>query len=69
MEFHVDDYAKGRYDTTLAIYLLTDLGLNLNFSDHVIEAYDVPLKSLMESMVDLGEYEFKNLNTGKITPK
>ena len=36
-DFHVDDVNKGIYDIILGIYLLTDLGLNKKFSDHVIE--------------------------------
>ena len=47
----------------------TALGLNLEFSDHVIEAYDGPLKGSTSLMVDLGTYEFKYLNTGKLEPK
>ena len=37
--FHVDDSAKGRYDMILSRYLLTELGLNLKFSEHVIKEY------------------------------
>ena len=36
--FHVDDSAKGRYDIIVGEDLLTELGLNLIFSEHVIEA-------------------------------
>ena len=68
-KFHVDDSSKGRYDTILGIYLLTELGSNLKFSDHVTEAYDGPFKGSTASMVDFGTYEFKYLNTGKITPE
>ena len=53
---YVDDSAKGRYDTILGRYLLTDLGLNLKFSDHVIEADDGPFKGSTAPMVDLGTY-------------
>ena len=34
---HVDESAKVRYDMILGICVLTALGLNLKFSDHVIE--------------------------------
>ena len=57
--FHVDDTAKGRYDNILGRDLLTPLGLNLKFSDNVIEAYDGPFKESTEPMVDLGTHEFK----------
>ena len=39
---HVAESAKGRYDIILGRYLLTGLGLNLKFSEHVIEEYDGP---------------------------
>ena len=44
-------------------------GLNLKFSDHVIEADDEPFKGSTEPMVDLDMYKFKDLNTGKLHPK
>ena len=34
----VDDSARCRYNMILVRYLLTELGLNLKFSEHVIEA-------------------------------
>ena len=66
---HVDDSTKGRYDMILGQYLLTELGLNLKFSDHAIEADDGTFIGSTTPMVDLGTYEFKILNTGKITPE
>ena len=66
---HADDSAKGRYDIMLGIYLLKTLGLNLKLSDHVIEAYGITFKESMAPMVDLVKYEFKDLNTGNITPE
>ena len=68
-DYHVDDSAKGRYDVILGRYLLTALGLNLKLYDLVIEADDRYFKSSTVLMVDLGKYEFKYLNTGKITPE
>ena len=67
--FHVDEYAKVRYDMILGKYLITELGLNLKFSEHVIESGDGPFNGSTNSMVDLGTYIFKYLNTDKITPK
>ena len=68
-DFHVDDPAKGGYSTILGRYLLTELGLNINIYDHVIEAHDGPLKGSTAPMVDMGRYEFKGLNAGKIIPE
>ena len=48
--------------------LLTELGLNLKFSEHVIEVYYGHFNESTTPMVDLGTYIFKDLNTGKITP-
>ena len=43
-KFHVDDSVKDRYDIILGQDILTELGLNLKFAEHVIEANDVPFK-------------------------
>ena len=40
----LDYFTKGRYDMILGRYILTALCLNIKFSDHVIEADEVPLK-------------------------
>ena len=66
---HMDDSAKGRYDIILVQEILTELRLNLKSSDHVIKADDGTFKGSKTPMVDLGMYEFKDLNTGKITLK
>ena len=44
--FHVDDSAKGRYDIIFGRDILTALGFNLKFSDHIIEADDGLLKGV-----------------------
>ena len=43
--FNVDDSAKGRYNIILGRDLLTELGLNIKLSEHVIEADDGPFNS------------------------
>ena len=53
----------------LGRYLLTKLEWNLKFYDHFIEADYGPFKGCTTSMVSSGTYEFKYLNTGKITPE
>ena len=65
----MNDSAKGRYNIILGIDILTQLVLNLKFSDTVIEAEDGHLKGSTTPMVDLCTYKFKDLNTEKITPK
>ena len=66
---HVNDSTKGRYDMMLVRDLSTELVFNLELSEHVIEAFDGNFKGSTTPMVDLGTYEFKDLNTGIITPK
>ena len=56
---HVDDSAKSRYDMILCRYLRKYLGLNLELSEHTIEAYDGNSKGSSTPMIDLGTYEFK----------
>ena len=58
---HLDDSTKGRYDLILRRGLLTELGLNFKFSEHIIEADDGPFKVYKTLMVDLGKYMFKIL--------
>ena len=67
--WHVNDSDKVRYDMILGRDSLSGLLLNLKLSDHVIEADDWPLKGFTAPMLDIGMYELKSLNTGKITPE
>ena len=66
---HLDESAKGRHDMILGRDILTELGLNLKFSEHVIEGYDVPFNGSTTPMVDMGMHIFKDLNTRGITPE
>ena len=68
-DFHVDDSDKGRYDMILGRDVLKELGLNMKFSLHVIEADDGHFKGYTTLMVDLGTYIFKDFNRGKIKPE
>ena len=49
--------------------LFTELGLDLKFSEHIIEADDGNFKVSTTPMVDFGAYIFKHLNTEKIIPE
>ena len=53
------DSDKDRCDMILGRNILIELGLNIKFSDNVIEAYDGTFKGYTAPMVDLGTYEFK----------
>ena len=53
---HVNDPSKGRYDVLLGQDILTELGLSLKFSEHVIEVYDEFLKGYTTPMIDLVMY-------------
>ena len=68
-KWHVDDFAKGRYNTILGRDILTEIWLNVKSSDHVIEADDGPLKGIETPIVYLGRYRFKDINTVIIIPK
>ena len=57
--FHVDDSAKGRYDMILGRDILTELALNLKFSEHVIELDDGTLTFSTAPMIDMVHFEFK----------
>ena len=63
---HADDSAKRRDDMILGRDILTALGLKLNVSDHVVESDYRPFKEFTETMVNMGTYEFKYLETWKI---
>ena len=65
----MNESAKGRYDMILGRDILIDLGLDLKLSDQVIGVDDEYLKGSTAPIVDPGMYEFKYLNTGKVTPE
>ena len=65
----MDEYVKRRYYMILGRDILKALGLNIKLSDNAIESGDGPFKGLKSPMVYLGAYEFKDLETGKITPE
>ena len=50
-------------------YILTELVFNLKWYDHIIKGDDGTFKGCITPMVNLGAYQFKNLNTGEITPE
>ena len=66
---HVDDSNKARYDIVLGVDILTEMGLNLKFCNHVIEGYDRPFKGSTTPVVDMVTHEFTYFKTGKITPE
>ena len=49
--------------------ILTVLGFYLKFCQKFIGRGGVPFERSTEPMIDLGTYEFKYLNTVKITPE
>ena len=67
--FHVDDSAKVGYDIILGRDILTELWLNIKFSEQVIEEDDGPFNGSTTHVVHLGTYIYKDLNTRKITPE
>ena len=67
--WHMDDSAKGRYNIILGRDILTQLGLNKKNYNHVIEGDDGPFDVYTAPMIDLGTYEFKDIETIKIIPE
>ena len=65
----MNDSARGRYEMILARDLLTELGLNVKISEHVIKSDDGSFIGYTAPMVGLGAYVFKDLNTGEIAPE
>ena len=63
------DSARDRYNMILGRYLWTELWLNLELYEHVIEGDDRHFTGYTAPMVDLGAYIFKDLNTGEIKPE
>ena len=66
---NVDESARGRYNIILGQDILSELGLNLKFSEHFIESDDGPFNGSTTPMIDLGTYIFRYLNTGQIKPE
>ena len=66
---HVYYSSKDRYDIILGYDILTKLGFNLKFSEHVIKADNGPFKGDTTPTVYLGTHIFNILNTRKITPE
>ena len=64
----MDDSANFIYDMILEIYLLK-IRINTKWSDQAIESDYGTFKGSISPIVDLGKYEYKNVNTGEITPE
>ena len=64
----MDDSSKDRYDMILGTYILIELGLNLKFSEHIIESYDWICKQSTAPRVHLVTCIFKLSNIGEIKP-
>ena len=62
----MDDSAKVRSDMILDIDLFPSLGLNLNLSDHIMEAGGGSLKEYTSLLIYLGENKLKYLNIRKL---
>ena len=67
--YHMNWSTKIRFDMILGRYMITSLVLDLKLSDSVIKGVGGLFDNNIAPMVNLGTYESKNLDTGKITPK
>ena len=68
-KFHIDKSTTGRYDMILGRYLLTELGLDLEFSENVIHGREGPYKLCSAPMVDVNNYDFNILTAKKGKPE
>ena len=66
---HVDDSARGRYDTILGHDLLIELGLNLKLSEHFIKPDDGTFKGLQHPWLIWVHIYLKIQIQGKLHPK
>ena len=56
---HISKSTNSRYDMILGRDLLTNLGLDLKFSENIILGGDGPFKGCSTPMVDASTYYFK----------
>ena len=66
---HVASSTNSRYDRNLGRYVLTALGLYLEFSENIIIGGDGPFKGCSETMLDAITYDFKPLTDRKFKPE
>ena len=58
---HIDEPTNGRYNMILGRDLITALGMDLKFSENVMNGGEGPYKGCSASMVDVNNYKFKFL--------
>ena len=63
----MDDSTESRYDIIIRKYLITDLRIDMEFSDNIIQCGKVPHQGWEAPMARLNEYDFKTVN-GKMRP-
>ena len=63
----MDDSTESRYDIIIRKYLITDLGIDMEFSGNIIQCGKLPHQGWEAPMARLNEYDFKTVN-GKMRP-
>ena len=67
-KFHMDYSTIGRYNIILGRYLLTDLGLDFNFSNRIIVGGEGPYEGFSAPMFDVSNYDHAPLTDKIVKP-
>ena len=67
--FHVGDFAEGKYIMILGKDLITALGLDIKLSENVIIGGDGKFDGCFSTMFDVGNYNFTSLIYKTVKPE
>ena len=68
-KYHIDESTNGRYDMILGIDLLTEIGLDLKFTNNVILGREGPYEGYYSPMVDVSNCNFNIITAKTVTPE
>ena len=68
-KFHTDESINSGYDMILVRDLLTELGLDIKFSDNVIVGGEGPYEGCSPPIVYLSNYNFKSISDKTVKPE
>ena len=66
---HVDHKNNIRYYMILSRYLLTALGMDLDFSENLVIGDEGPYEGCLSNMAELSNYDFKYLTENTVKPE
>ena len=68
-KFHAEESINSGYDMILVRDLLTELGLDIKFSDNTIIGGEVLYEGYLSTMVDISNYDFKYITDKIVKPE